>query len=193
MKIIQNAEHYGVVRSKLINVLQRKAGLPGRVFDDRLGHFLFITFDDVFLKLFFEHVNSFLKEAGEPRWWMQTLDPDPTGYFATHYDFFGGVEFSNDDSSEEFVAAINFAPAGNSADAIIHNTNSIVALSDAVDWTVFAERESDIAVCAFASIEKMNMFRAFYGSDLLQSVGEAAEFAFSEDPEKKNEFLLNYS
>lgn len=45
-------------------------------------------------------------------------------------------------------------------------------------WAVYGDRDADIAICAFTDQQQMELFKSIYGSDLLDGVKVAANYAY---------------
>lgn len=178
MRVITTEKDYDSVASEADKILYRTKVLPENVFKQALKFFLFVTFDELFMPLFFNHLKRYLLEVGEISFWLTAIDPDPKLYFGANFDFFGAIEFSSADSEEEYLAAINNYPEDSPADALAHNANSLMLFSSQHGWAVYGNRDADIAICAFADIEQMEQFKSIYSCDLLGGVSAAADYAY---------------
>lgn len=178
MKVISTEKDYNSVATVAAKVLNRTKVLPDNVFRSALKFFLFITFDDLFMPLFFNHLKRYLLEIGENRLWVMAIEPDPKLYFGAHFNFFGAIEFSLSDTEDNYLAALNNYPADSPADALAHNANVLIFFSSTHTWVVYGDREADIAICAFADRTQMELFKSIYGSNLLHGVKTAAEYAY---------------
>lgn len=178
MRTITTEKRYDSVASDAEKILDRTKVLPENVFKQALRFFLFITFDELFMPLFFNHLKRYLLEVGENSFWLTAVDPDPKLYFGANFDFLGAIEFFSADTGEDYLAALNNYPEDSPADALAHNANSLLFFSSKFGWAVYGNRDSDIAICAFADIEQVELFKSIYGSDLLGGVSEAADYAY---------------
>ncbi len=178
MRTITTEEGYGSVASDAERILDRTKVLPENVFKQDLKFFLFVTFDELFMPLFFNHLKRFLLEVGENNFWLTAIDPDPKLYFGANFDFFGAIGFSSTDIDEDYLAALNNYPQDSPADALAHNANSLMFFSSQYGWAVYGNRDADIAICAFADIKQVELFKSIYGSDLLDGVSAAADYAY---------------
>jgi hypothetical protein len=152
--------------------------LPENVFRQTLKFFLFITFDELFMPLFFNHLKQYLLDIGENRFWVTAIDPDPKLYFGANLDFFGAIEFISSDTVDDYLSAINNYPEDSPADALAHNSNLLMFVSPTHKWAVYGDRDADIAICAFTDRRQMELFRSIYGSDLLDGIKAAADYAY---------------
>lgn len=192
MKVINTENEFVHIDSKIDNAIEKSKILPDKIFRSVFKYFLFITFDELFMILFFNHLKEYLIQVGEKGFWMSIIDPDPKGYFFKNFGFFGSFEFLNSDSENNYVSALNEFPYNSPADAPMHNSNSLVFSSFINNWVIYGNRDADIAICAFLNGEEMKIFKSIYGSDLLGEVNAAAEYAFGTTP-KAEEFCKNYS
>ena len=195
MNPISTAKDFDLIDVSIDRVIDRSRTLPDRVFRNTLKYFLFITFDELRMTLFFNHVKQYLIRTGERKFWLTTIDPDPRSYFFNHFGFYGAFEFLSSDDEDDYVSALHDYPKNSPADALMHNANSMIALSSSDGWGVFGSREVDIAICGFSDRVQMEIFRSVYGSDLLNSVNAAAEYAYgvSGDALQIERFRKNYS
>lgn len=192
MKIIQRPHEFSEVIDKVDRLVDSSTSLPNYVFKEGFKTFLFLTFDEIFLKMFYERIVKFNDKNNDRSWWIAVLDPDPVSYFYENFKSYACVEFSRGDDSKVFVEALNFSPGGSSPDAIIHNSNSLAVLSEAGDWVIFGDRDSEIAVCAFKDKKKGEIFEVIYGDELLGDVKEAADFAYGERSQYKDKLINSY-
>jgi len=193
MKIVTMSKDFNAIESSINCIIDKSKKLPENVFRGGLKYFLFITFDELFMTLFYNHLKQYLVSINEASFWLTVMDPDPASYFAMNFDFFGAFEISSVDDEYEYIAALNDYPADSPADAIMHNSNSLVISSYTNKWAVFGSRKADIAICAFSDHKHMELFKLSYGSDLLDGIKAAAEYAFDgSDTSQKEEFHKNY-
>ncbi len=185
MKVIKTEQDYEPIKIGIEKILNKEKSLPEYIYRQAYKFFLFITFDELFMPLFFNHLKRYLQVTGENKFWLASIDPDPKHYFAAHFNFYGVVEFCSSDTEEEYLAALNDYPVDNPADALAHNTNSLVLFSAGYEWVIYGDRNSDIAICAFADKTQMELFQFIYGSDLLDGVKAAAEYAYGDSGNSK--------
>lgn len=178
MKVMSTEQEYGMVATGAKNILNEAEKLPENVFLRQFKFFLFITFDELFLPLFFNHLKQYMLEFNEKVCWVTAIDPDPRLYYGANFNFFGSVEFTSSDTVDDYLAALNDYPKDSPADALAHNANLLVFFSPTNEWAVYGDRDADIAICAFADRRRMDSFRSFYGSDLLGGVKAAAGYAY---------------
>ena len=193
MKVISTAEDFDLIDLSIDRVIDRSKILPDRVFRSAFKYFLFITFDDLHMDLFFNHIKQYLISVGEPAFWLATIYPDPRSYYFYHFGFYGTFEFLSSDNEDDYISALNYPK--DSADALMYNSDLLIALSSSNKWAVFSSRDDDIAICGFSDRVQMEIFRSVYGSDLLNSVNAAAEYAYgvSGDALQIERFRKNYS
>lgn len=195
MRVITTENDYDLVVTGAEKILNKTRVLPENVFREAFKFFLFITFDELFMPLFFNHLKRYLLDVGENSFWLTAIDPDPKLYFGAHFDFFGAVEFSSADTKDDYLAALNNYPKTSPADALAHNANLLMFFSSKCEWVVYGDRDADIAICAFADRGKMELFESIYGSDLLGGVKTAANYAYGANGKSalEAEFCSSYS
>lgn len=195
MNVISSEEDFLRIDTCVDAAIEREVLLPERVFCRTLKHFLFITFDELFMPYFFNYLKRFVIEAGGDNFWLTALDPDPNLYFCANFNFLGTFNFSCSDPEHEYISAMNDYPSDSLADALSHNANILVLSSMAKEWAIYGSRDADIAICAFSNMELMETFRKIYGSDLLGGLKSAAQYAYgrSADVGLAERFCSNYS
>ena len=179
MKAVSVERDYEPIEAGVDIIIYKTKTLPEKVFRETFKYFLFITFDDLLMPHFFNHLKQFLIEVGEERFWLTVIDPEPKLYFGVNFTFFGSFEFSNADTENDYISALNEYPKDSLADALAHNSNSLLISSFTYKWAIFGNRDADIAICAFSDRTQMELFESFYGYDLLDGVKAAAKYAYS--------------
>lgn len=194
MRAITKSE-YNLILSRSDEIINRKQNIPDKVFHKEFKIFLFITFDEILMPIFFNHLKKYLVEINQKKLWVTTIKPDPKNYFEINFDFWGAFEIRPEDNAEDYIAALHNYPTESPADAIAHSANSILFFSPEHDWAIYGDRDSDIAICSFNNKEKMQIFQAIYGYDLLGSVKDAAIYAYGEEEniELKKHFFRSFS
>jgi len=179
MKVITTVNDYDSVATGVAKILNKVKMLPENVFNQTFKFFLFITFDELFMPQFFlNHLKQYLLNVGENSFWITAIDPDPKLYFGANFDFFGTIEFINSDTEYDYLSALNTYPEDSPADALAHNSNLLMFFSPTCKWAVYGDRNADLAICAFTDRQNMELFKSIYGSDLLDGVKAAANYAY---------------
>jgi len=179
MRLASTEKDYGPIATGVEKILDKTKVLPEKVFNQALRYFLFITFDELFMPLFFNHIKRYLLEIDESSFWLTAIEPDPKLYFRLHFNFWGAIEFFSSDTEDDYLAAVNNYPEDSPADALAHNSNLLMVFSSTNRWAIYGDRETDIAICAFTDQTQMELFKSIYGSDLLGGVKFAAEYAYA--------------
>lgn len=195
MKVISTTEDFDLIDLSIDRAIDRSKILPDRVFRSAFKYFLFTTYDDLYMTFFLNHVKQYLDRVGERAFWLAVIDPDPRSYFFHHFGFYGAFEFLSSDNEDDYVSALNDYPKDYHADSLMSNSNSLVAVSSSGVWAIISSRDDDIAICGFSDRAQMEIFRSVYGSDLLNGVDAAAEYAYgaSGDASRIERFHKNYS
>lgn len=194
MRVIATEKDYQPIATRIESVLDNTKRLPEKVFNQSFKYFLFITFDDLRMPRFFNHIKRYLLENAETNFWLTAIEPDPKLYYGLHFNFFGAIEFSSSDTEDDYLGALNNYPEDSPADALTHNSRLLMAFSPINQWAIYGDREADIAICAFADQEQMDLLKSIYGSDLLEGVKGAAEYAYEEtgNDDLKDRLCNNY-
>ncbi|WP_278800189.1 hypothetical protein [Marinobacter nauticus] len=192
MRFIESREEFNLFRSLSESVIDPSKKLPENIFTRFYSLFLFFTFDEIHMKLFFRHLQDFLKQIGEFKFIYLVLDPSPEDYVCDKVRKYKAIEFTLDDSEDQFIVALNEYSGGDEPDCIMDNSDQILIVSGSKNWCIYADRDSDISICAFSSRNYYEEFQAVYGGDLLPSVEAAAKYAYDESADYDC-FLKSYS
>lgn len=175
MKLIVTDEDFKCLDAGISRIISDGQSLPGKVFKNGFKYFLFTAFDDVIIaEYFFERIKLFLKNNGEDKFWIVTLKPEPKGYYHSNFGFYGAVEFTVNDTSDDYLDALGNYPKESPADALMHNSDILVCFSPNSNWSLYADRNTDIALFAFKSEDIMSSLRDTYGNNLLGNVMTAS-------------------
>ena len=178
MKLISEHHSYYVIKNSLIDILDSQKTLPDKVFKSKFQYFSFITFDEIFTDFFFEHLSNYISKINGGSFWLTTLEPEPILYFKKHFDFFGAMEFSITDTEQSFLSALHEHPRISPADAIVHSAKVLAIIPPSKTWTIYGDRDANIAICAFSKKEEMESFIMSYTSGVLNGIDSAADYAY---------------
>lgn len=184
MRIISTRPDYAQIYSCVFELIHKSKRIPENVYKKNFSYFLFLTFDEVFLSAFFNNLIKYIKGTGRNGFWVTSIDPDPELYYGSNFDYFGAINFSSDDIASEYIRGMNKYPENSAADALSHNGNILLYSSLDAEWAIYADRDSDIAICSFSSKEDMEIFRLAFESDLFEGVEFAANYAFNSPTNK---------
>ena len=194
MRLIKAQEEYELIECWREKIVDRIEYLPQNVFQNSYSFFLFITFYEILMPSFFSHIKTFLERNGENGFWLSSLDPDPKTYYGENFGFFGTIEFLDDDTEEDYLAALHNIPVERIADALAYRSDILLLFSRSHDWGIYGVRHLDIAICAFTHRNRKECFQSIYKSDLLNGVDAAAEYVYGGTNDKilKERFRRNY-
>ncbi len=178
MRVVSLKEDLSLIHTYIDRVLDKSKALPDKVFRGAFKFFLFITFDELFMGLFYNHIRQYLMEIGENEYWLVAIDSKPKQNFESDFEIIAAIQFLTNDSEDDYLLAVNGFTDDNPASVQMHSSDSIIALSSCGKWAVFGNRGADIGICAFAEREYMKLFRSSYNLDLLGGVKPAAEYAY---------------
>lgn len=178
MRIISNKSDYEKIHSIVSEIINESKKIPENIYKEKFSYFLFLTFDEIFTSSFFNSLVKYVKGTGRSGFLVVCMDPDPELYYGSNFDFFGAIDFSADDTVSEYISGINNYPENSVADALSSNGNALLYSSVDAGWSIYADRDCDIAICSFLSQGDMNNFQLAFGSDLFKNVESAANYAF---------------
>jgi len=192
VRVIKKRQDLDDVLFFLKDVIDRDKSLPGYLFKKGFSKFSFITFDELFMPDFFSKLCRYVKVSGDSGFFLAVVDPDPMLYFGSNFDFYGIFEFSPTDAIESYISSINEYPKCSPADAIAHNSNSLIFFSKKKDWAIYGSRTSDIAICAFENSRKQECFQSIFGDSLLPGIEAAAIYGYPEDELARLQLISSY-
>jgi len=173
MRFLDEYSEYSINRKFVSDVIKCNTAFPDQVFTGRMRQFLFISFDLVLTRQFFTHTKSFIQAIGESAFLFSVIDPDPNTYFYKHFSKYSVIDFSITDTEEDYMAALDADPGDSPADALMHNTNSVLMHSSSSNWAIYAERELGIGVCSFTDKSIRDVFLNEFDVDFLQDIDGA--------------------
>lgn len=196
MKVISIEQDFRPIELSIESIVDKEKFLPEMVFRPPFNHFLFISQSDLFVPNYFlKHLKQYLINSHEKNFWVTALEPSPRLYYKKNFDIFGAFEFSTLDTDADYLSAFNHYPKESNADALAYRGDTLLVSSFSKKWAVYANREDEIAICAFSNSTQMELFKEAYGDDLLDGVEHAAEFAYRQYADITNipKLCANYS
>lgn len=193
MKYITEMACFNLIENSIRCAVERDERFPERVFCRKYGWFLFIAFDMMFTKEFFNRAKRLLADSGERGLLLSTLDPDPVEYFFKNFGAFGAIKYSVDDSDADYLRGLNEDPGGSPADALMHNCNLLAIVPSGEAWVIVGDRDADLGICGFLSASDRDAFLSIYGTMLLHDAAAAADYSNYMSSEKNfPEFMRNF-
>ena len=194
MKVLSSKTDISSIYTKVGKLIQVNKNLPDNVFTSTSKNFLFITFDDLRMSVFFNHIRQFLLVTGESEFWLVPVNIASKQGSESSFDIDAAVQFSVADSEEDFLHTVNGTSDDIPASIPIYVADLLIAFSSRSDWVIFGDRKTDLAVCAISNSNSLDIFSSIYGSDLLNGI-EAEEHAFGVSLYEplKEKFRQNYS
>ena len=130
------------------NAIVAERGLPDQVFQSVYNRFIFLEFDIFSGAEFWRLLQNLANFSGDSHIEMTLLDPDAISYFYNEFGSFGALRLSIRDSGENYFNALSTGPDASPVDALLHNSETIVWLSDSGKWAIWGERSFGVAVLA---------------------------------------------
>jgi len=144
--MITDPVEFRKLRGTLDRAVVSSARMPARVFRPGYGRFQFLEFDLFGSNEFWAMLRQFMERSQDDRVNLMVLEPDPEGYFYSHFGHFAAAEFSRDISAERYRAVLEAAPKLSPADALTSNTEVLVWFPTSLRWVVWGERRPEILV-----------------------------------------------
>ncbi len=157
MNFIENTNEFLKKLSEVNSLIIEGNTLPNQVFQQKFTKFLIIEFNEIFKKIFFQQINSFVKKINDSRWNFAVLEPKPKNFFKyfKKYPFF---EIDYSDSYEDYFLLTRNEPEPSSDEAIIYNMEVAVLYSTSLSWSIYADRDFELAIIAFQDNETVKSF-----------------------------------
>lgn len=182
MRFVVDRSEFDTWMSVAKNLVHDPAQFPGNIFALPSCAYLFVTFDEMKMTLFFSHIRNFVAERGDDHFMYLVTDPDPNSYFGVDsVARYKAIAFDIRDSDAQFLNALNANSGGKEPDCIMDYADQIIVTSGTASWCVFGDARIDLGICAFSVADDADKFRNIYGRDLLQDVAAAANYSFGRD------------
>jgi len=154
---------------------------------------IFLTFDELRMPLFFNHLQDFLRSIDVSGFIYVVLDPAPDEYGIDRIEKFKAFKSTLGDTDRDFINALNEYAGGGRPDCIMDDSNRIFVSTTKYDWCILGDRKSDLAFCYFSTPHLRRSFKDAYGSDILDAE-TALNYAWSlkSNPDLKEKFIANY-
>lgn len=192
MRFVKSKNEFDSLVSTSESLIRPSNIFPDKLFRKKYSLYLFITFDEIHMRVFFQHLRKYLKVMSEMKFVYLVLEPSPSEYVCDQIIKYKAIEFSVDDTEDEFIKALNEYSGGDEPDCVMDNSDQILIFSESKKWCVYSDREADLSVCAFSDQDCHRAFQVAYGNDLLPDVEAAAKYAYG-DREEYYRFIRNYS
>lgn len=144
--MIVDPVEFSALRGTLDRAMLSSGRMPAKVFRPAYGRFQFLEFDLFDSNEFWAMLQKLMERSQDDRVNLMVLDPDPEGYFYSHFGHFAAAEFSKDVSAERYRAVLATAPKLSAADALNSNTEVLVWFPPSLRWVVWGERSPEILV-----------------------------------------------
>ena len=175
-------EQLNTAYARVDGVIDRSRRFPDNVFRKRLPLWDVFDFYSIFADGFYARLQGIAGLVGDARAYLLVIEPDPVKYFHRHFAKYPLMVIeTNTDTVHDYYGALDQDPGNSIADAINTNANAIAIVFDTVDFAIYGERESEIAMCTSPYLQggAMDTMR------LLQTVGQF-------DNRARAELLSNY-
>lgn len=146
--IITSRSDFEAELQKIDRIIDRNAALPDQVFVRRPVAFYIIDFDQLWLEEFFEDAQRLTNRAGDESFTLAVLRPDPDHYYHTEFGKFPLARFSDADTPQRYINELHRDPGGSPADAIACNSNVILVYPASARWSIYGDRDWEIAIIA---------------------------------------------
>ena len=144
--LITNPVEFSKLRGTLDRAVVSSARMPERVFRPGYRRFQFLEFDMFGSKEFWAMLRQFMEGSQDDHVNLMVLEPDPEGYFYSHFGHFAAAEFSKGISAKRYRAVLEDAPKLSPADALTSNSQVLVWFPNSLRWVVWGERSPEILV-----------------------------------------------
>lgn len=182
MRGITSNKELKTLDSKLRGLLTRWVPLPNMVMKAKYRYFRFITFDEIVMTIFFNHIKKYLTALDEDSMFVVGLSDSGVLYSA--------IEVLNTDTEDDYLQTINGFHDSTSIE--MHASEVFLVFSESENWFIYGDRSYDLSICGFLDMEKSRLFAEIYAEDLLPNADEAAKYAFRDSKAKRNIFIENY-
>lgn len=145
---ITSPSEYRGVDAKLREIFYPERRLPEQVFRGQVGSCAFLEFDVMLSRAFAATLASFAAKGGDTDVYVTVPDPDPEGYYFSHFQRYGAFRVKTSKLESDYFAALRAEPEGSPADALLYVANVVTLFGDTKSWAIWGERDLGIGVAA---------------------------------------------
>lgn len=150
---VKDRSLYLVMREAIGKRIRIGKDFPADVRANRTDKIVWVSWDDWQRGLFFDFVSQ-LSKALQATWWGITVtDPDPERYFYHHFSCYPAILGNELSTVREYLGAIGADPGGSPADAISHNSVTVLLGDSTAQWAGYFNREYELGVFVLHDME----------------------------------------
>jgi len=126
---------------------------------------MFLEFDQMMSHAFGTFLASFAAEGGDAEVYVTVLDPDPVGYYFSHFQRYGAFRLKAESLKSDYFDALCAEPEGSPADALLYVSSVVTLFGDTKGWAIWGERDLGIGVVAIRNrkLEGMEAWQSAHG------------------------------
>ena len=148
MRFITAPTPYHRVRDLLNRCFELEARLPGQVLQRVPQAHAFFEFDEVFSETFWNAMKGLLSHYGDDTVIFSVVEPDPESYFYKEFGYYPAMELSRAVRGDQYLSLFSFVPDDSPADALLHNSQALVFLSQSGGMAIWADRDLELGLLA---------------------------------------------
>ena len=193
MQFITSEKEFDTIVSQAKGLVNISADFPNALLRPGSDKEIFLTFNELRMSLFFNHLQDFLRTIDVSEFIYVVLDPSPDDYGVERIEKFKALKSTLSDTKEDFLNALNEYSGGGRPDCIMDDSNRIFVSTMKYDWCILGDRDSDLGFCYFSTPHLRSSFKDAYGADILNAE-TAINYAWplKSNPELREKFFANY-
>lgn len=123
-------------------------GFPDDIFLEKFSTFKFIEFDRMVSSAFWLVLQEYSRHYGDSNIYMLVVDPDAKEYYKYHFGYFGMLEFSLNDSEDDYYQTLSMIPPDSPADALVDSSRIVAYCGSTGSWGFWGERDLGFGISA---------------------------------------------
>jgi len=158
MEIIKEKDKYLEIKDKVRPLLVDGKKFPSQVFSEEYRYFLFSEESVVTNRPFYDRLRNFLNKVGEKQFWVTVIESDPIEFYFKHYGYFATFVFDENDTTDDYLKAMEDIPKECLADSIWSSADVFAAFSASEEWIIYYDKQWEASIFAFKNDNYRQIF-----------------------------------
>lgn len=150
---VRDLSQYAAMREAIGRRVRIGIDFPADFRAVRPDKIVWVSWDDWTRELFFSFVSR-LSRSLDAQWWgILVTDPDPEKYFHHHFSCYPAILGNELPGPREYLAAIGADPGGSPADAIMHNSRTVLVGDSSGRWAGYFNHDYGLGALVLHDLE----------------------------------------
>lgn len=172
LKFINSEQEYIDATNGLGRVLKKEIDLVKNPFTKEFSIFIGFEFDKIYSQGFYLSLQKFLEKINSKEFTFYTLVPEPDDYFFAHFSKYSIARVGASATYEEYIELLHQDPGDSSADALIHNAETVAMYSNEAIWGIIGSKDLEIGIVGFKDEESKAKFMSCFEKNVFTDIRE---------------------